>query len=122
MKVAVIGSRDLQVEDSQLSSMLPDGCTAIVSGGARGIDRCAADYARAHGLELHEIRADWKRYGRGAGVMRNPAIIDAADEVVALWDGKSPGTRQGINYAMGKKKKVHVYRWHGAAFVRLNMT
>lgn len=120
MKVAVIGSRGLDVSDDELDILVPSGCATIVSGGARGIDRCAARYAKARGLGLVEINADWGKYGRGAGVLRNPAIIDAADEVVALWDGKSRGTQQAINYAMGANKKVHVYRWDGSVFVRLN--
>lgn len=39
MKVAVIGSRNLQVD--HLEKYLPEDTTEIVSGGARGIDACA---------------------------------------------------------------------------------
>ena len=40
MKIAVIGSRNLIVEN--LEEYLPADCTEIVSGGAKGIDECAA--------------------------------------------------------------------------------
>ena len=46
MKVAVIGSRELQV--NHLEDYLPDHVTEIVSGGARGIDTCAKSYALRH--------------------------------------------------------------------------
>ncbi|MBQ8648757.1 MAG: hypothetical protein IJ470_01635 [Clostridia bacterium] len=43
MRVAVIGSRNLKVDD--LSKYLPVSTTEIVSGGAKGIDTCAREYA-----------------------------------------------------------------------------
>lgn len=85
MKIAVIGSRGLKVND--LGKYLPVGVTEIVSGGARGIDTCAREYAGANGLKLTEFLPDYKRYGRGAPLKRNLQIIEYADEVLAFWDG-----------------------------------
>lgn len=50
MRVAVIGSRGLMVDD--LGKYLPDNVTEIVSGGARGVDSCARSYAQTHGIKL----------------------------------------------------------------------
>ena len=47
MKVAIIGSRNLTVKD--LGQYLPEGTTEIVSGGAKGVDTCAREYALAKG-------------------------------------------------------------------------
>ena len=47
MKVAVIGSRGLNVSD--LGRYLPENTTEIVSGGAKGVDTSAREYALAHG-------------------------------------------------------------------------
>ncbi len=44
MKVAIIGSRGLQVNN--LEKYLPSNISEIVSGGAKGIDCCAAKYAK----------------------------------------------------------------------------
>ena len=52
MKVAVIGSRGLRVND--LGKYLPDEVTEIISGGARGVDTSAREYAMEHGLKLTE--------------------------------------------------------------------
>ena len=108
MKVAVIGSRGLVVED--LAVYLPDTVTEIVSGGARGIDTCARIYAKAHGIKLTEFLPDYDRYGRSAPLKRNIQIIDYADEIVAIWDGKSRGTAFVIDECRKRGKPVTVYR------------
>ena len=85
MKIAVIGSRGLKVND--LGKYLPVGVTEIVSGGAKGIDTCAREYALANGLKLTEFLPEYEKYGRGAPLKRNLQIIDYADKVLAFWDG-----------------------------------
>lgn len=87
MKVAVIGSRGLKVE--KLERFLPEETTEIISGGAKGIDTCAREYALANGLKLTEFLPDYSRYGRAAPLKRNITIIENADLVLAFWDGTS---------------------------------
>ena len=94
MKVAIVGSRGLCVED--FSPYLPADTTEIISGGAKGIDQCAAAYARAHGLILTECKPDYARYRRGAPLKRNLEIIDRADYVPIFWDGVSRGSQYVI--------------------------
>ena len=97
MKVAVIGSRGLTVDD--LVSYLPPDVTEIVSGGARGIDTCARLYAQKHGLRLTEFLPQYDRYpGRIAPLRRNDTIIAYADVVLAFWDGVSRGTKYVIDH------------------------
>ena len=91
MKVAIVGSRGLGLQD--FSPYLPEGTSEIVSGGAKGIDQCAAAYAVAHGLTLTEFKPDYARYGRGAPLKRNLEIVDYADFVLIFWDGVSRGSR-----------------------------
>lgn len=106
MKVAIVGSRNLEVTDFE--NYLPPGVTEIVSGGARGIDRCARNYALAHGLKLTEFLPEYEKYGRGAPLRRNLQIIAAADEVLAFWDGRSRGTKFVIDQCKKQGKKVTV--------------
>ena len=75
MKVAVVGSRGLHVED--LGRYLPADTTEIVSGGAVGVDTSAREYALAHGLLLTEFRPDYSRYGRSANSQVLILIRDA---------------------------------------------
>ena len=107
MKVAVVGSRSLHVEDFE--AYLPDGTDEIISGGARGIDSCAREYAKRRGLKLTEYLPDYEKYGKSAPLVRNRLIVDAADLTVAIWDGKSRVTRYTVGYARVKGKKVVIF-------------
>ena len=91
MRVAVIGSRSLTV--SEIGKYLPPNTTEIVSGGAKGVDMSARDYANRHGIKLVEFLPDYNKYGKLAPLKRNLQIIDYADYLLAFWDGKSRGTK-----------------------------
>ena len=100
MNIAVIGSRDfsqLSLVAGYVKGLPPD--TVIVSGGARGVDRTAAATAHAAGLPVREILPNWDRDGKSAGFKRNDEIVNAADRVIAFWDGKSRGTADTIEKA-----------------------
>lgn len=107
MRVAIIGSRSIQVKD--LTPYLPADTTAIVSGGAKGVDACARAYALAHGLPLMEFLPDYRRYGKAAPLKRNQQIIDHADYVVALWDGRSRGTQYTIELCLRQGVPIRVF-------------
>lgn len=107
MIIAVIGSRnfsDYKLLESTLASI--PAITQIVSGGAKGADSFAEIYAKQHQLPLVVLKPDWKQYGKGAGIVRNRKIIEAADMVVAFWDGESKGTASSL--AMAKTKGIPV--------------
>ena len=105
MKVAVIGSRSIFAADIGL--YISDG-DEIVSGGAIGIDACAAEYAKKNGLKMTVFLPQYERYGRAAPIVRNKKIVEYADKIVAFWDGKSKGTLSVIKYAekMGKPCEI----------------
>ena len=107
MKIAIVGSRGLSVED--FTPYLPPETTEIVSGGARGIDQCAAAYAHTHDLLLTEFKPDYKRYGRGAPLRRNVDIVDYADLVLIFWDGESHGSRFVMDTCKKKGKPHRVF-------------
>ena len=107
MKVAIVGSRSRTIEN--IDQFIPSITTEIVSGGARGIDQCAREYAQQNGLELTEFLPDYERYGRAAPLKRNLQIIQYADLVIAFWDGVSHGTDYTINFCRRKKIPVEVH-------------
>ena len=107
MKVAVIGSRNLAIKN--LGEFIPEGTTEIVSGGARGIDSCAREYAHANGIKLTEFLPEYDLYGRAAPIKRNYLIIDYADIVLAFWDGQSRGTKMVIDTCKKIGKEIRVY-------------
>ncbi len=107
MKVAVIGSRGLSVTD--LGRYLPENTTEIVSGGAKGVDTSAREYALSHGIKLTDFLPEYTKYGRSAPLKRNIAIIEYSDIVLAFWDGKSRGTKFVIDNCRKLGVEVRVY-------------
>ena len=73
MKIAVIGSRRITEVDLE---RYVTGCDEIVSGGAAGVDSCAAEYARENGLKLTEFLPQYEHYGRAAPIKRNKEIVE----------------------------------------------
>ena len=108
-RIAVIGSRDFDDYARLQSVLAPHLPAVLVSGGAKGADALAERLAQERGLTIDVIRADWNRYGRGAGPIRNKQIVESADLVIAFWDGKSRGTRSALAHAdkMGVPMEVH---------------
>ena len=69
----------------------------IVSGGARGADALAEQYAREKNFELHVFPANWDKHGKAAGFIRNEEMHRFIAQFnkrgcVCFWDGKSKGT------------------------------
>lgn len=107
MKAAIIGSRGLSVHD--MGKYLPEGITGIISGGAKGIDSCAREYALSHGIPITEFLPDYKRYGKSAPLKRNILIIQKSDILIAFWDGRSLGTKFVIDNCKKLGKPLTVY-------------
>lgn len=107
MKVAVIGSRGISVDN--LNNYIPEGVSEIVSGGARGIDSCAAKYAKQNNLKITEFLPNYEIFGKGAPIIRNEQIVDYSDMVVAFWDGVSRGTKSVIEMCYRKGKRCDVF-------------
>ena len=105
MKIAVIGSRN--IEEADIGRYISEG-DEIVSGGATGVDTCAAEYVSKNGIRLTVFLPEYERYGRAAPIVRNKQIVDHADKVIAFWDGSSRGTLSVIKYAEKTGKKCEV--------------
>ena len=103
MRVAVIGSPGVRMPD--LAKHMPEGTTAIIPGGGRGADTETRKYAQRYGLELVELQQ-----GRDAHGCRSDALVEAADYVLAFWDGFSHGTAYVIKrcVTLGKPYEIHI--------------
>lgn len=108
-RVMVAGGRDFG-DYSLLATSLdrilePYQDIKIVSGHARGADQLGEQYAKEQGLPCTVFSAEWKRFGKRAGFIRNAQMLEyalqASPLVVAFWDGKSHGTGDMINKARG---------------------
>lgn len=104
-KIAIVGSRSIKrVNIAEYVS--PDD--EIVSGGAEGVDSCAAEYAIEHGMKLTEFLPQYDTYGKAAPVLRNKEIVKYADLVLVFWDGRSNGSRSVIEFAKSIGKPCRI--------------
>ena len=76
----------------------------MILGGAEGIDRLAERYADEHKLSKLVLYPQYDRYGRAAPLKRNEVMVDLADQVLVIWDGKSRGSQYTIEYAKKQRK------------------
>lgn len=107
MKIAIVGSRNIRLKN--LEKYLPEDITEIVSGGAKGVDLCAKEYAKTHGISYKEFLPDYEKYGRSAPLRRNDEIINYADKILAFWDGKSRGTKYVIDNCRKQEKIIEIF-------------
>lgn len=113
--VIIAGGRDFadyrllaQKCDFFFQNKLP---TAIISGLAKGADLLGKQYAEVRGIPVLEFPAQWDKYGKRAGMLRNQEMLEAADAVVAFWDGQSNGTQNMIEIAKKAGVPVRVVRY-----------
>ena len=70
----------------------------IVNGGADGADQLAAVYSECNGYVYEAYDADWNRYGKQAGTIRNRELAKMITEAIFFWDGKSESTKELIEF------------------------
>jgi hypothetical protein len=118
MKVIIAGSRDfkdydllVKVCDRMLINIRPSDIE-IVSGTALGADTLGERYAIERGYKIRRFHADWGKYNKGAGYIRNKEMAEYADALIAFWDSSSRGTKHMIDLAKnrGLKIKVQLYK------------
>jgi hypothetical protein len=106
--VIVTGSRDWTdraiIHSDLLACERPGAAMKLVQGGCpTGADAIAAEYALRRGWNVVTVKADWRKYGRAAGPIRNQQMIETyagrAFRVLAYSKNNSPGTANTIAHA-----------------------
>ena len=91
-----------------LFGQVPPSQIEVISGHClTGADHYGEVFARRNGTQLTLFPADWKKYGKAAGPVRNRQMAEYAAPdgyCVIFWDGKSRGSRNMI--AEAKKAGV----------------
>ncbi|CAH1657736.1 conserved hypothetical protein [Hyphomicrobiales bacterium] len=110
MRVLVCGGREY-ANRKRLRSALSDmhkeaPISVVIAGGAPGADRLAEEWARHYGVPAIRMEANWTRYGKKAGPIRNQWMIDlCSPEVVVAFPGGF-GTTDMIRRARSANIKV----------------
>ena len=113
-RIIITGSRDWKDGDKikNILSKFPKG-TLIIHGGCRGLDTIGGNIAKELGLNILIFNADWKKYGKSAGPIRNQQMIDEGlpTRVLAFHENieKSRGTADMINRARRSNVDVEIY-------------
>jgi len=127
VKIGITGSRSI-TNTRWICNILhkhmleyPDSVICLIVGDADGVDAIAYNYAQQSlqfAIQLkpaHKyIPLLYKHLGRWGNKLyhaRNMQVVDNCDELIALWDGKSAGTRQTKDYAdkIGRDYTVYIY-------------
>ena len=128
-RVIIAGSRDFEdfeIAERAIFEAFRNidiiGPVRIVSGHCRGADMLGERLAEKYGLAISLFPAEWSRYGRRAGFIRNSTMASFAGEdncrgdLIAFWDGESKGTGMMIGLAKRKGLRVHVFDLQGRAY------
>lgn len=113
MRTIIAGGRD--IDDPKVLEAALAACpwtaeiTEVVSGKARGIDTLGERWAEANNIPVAPFPADWNLNGKAAGPIRNTAMSNYAEALVAIWDGQSRGTKDMIDKATAKGLCVFVW-------------
>jgi hypothetical protein len=125
MRVVVAGTRTYECFDTvrELLNNIDIDITTILSGHCKRYvdgkeiltpDRMGEIWASENNIPVELYPAEWDKYGRYAGPIRNKKMAELADYAVVFWDGQSRGSYSMIK-EMNKLNKpilVHVYDWN----------
>ena len=117
-RLVVAGSRDFNdygllcsALDEVVSELKAEYNVTIVSGTANGADKLGEKYAEKHGLKIERHPANWGRYGRGAGPIRNAEMVKSSDGVVVFLNGESTGAKNIIDCAKAENHLIKVVKY-----------
>jgi len=115
MNLAIIGSRDFN-NYNLLKETLEKyklKITQVVSGGCRGADILGEKWAKENKIKTNIFLADWDKFGKRAGFIRNEDIIKNCDYCIAFWDGVSKGTKHSISLCEKYNKPYKIIKYEG---------
>lgn len=107
-RIAVIGSRDYKslhlipqwLNFAKEKFEADSGGIVIVSGGARGVDKAADDWAIENKINRDIFMPNYNQHsGKTAPLIRNKKIVENSDFLIAFWNEESTGTEYSLNYA-----------------------
>lgn len=111
MRTIIAGSRSLVSYETLLLAIaeFPFTITTVISGTARGVDELGERWAEENNTPLECYPADWAKFGRRAGYVRNEQMAQVAEGALILWDGMSPGTKHMINTCEHVNLPYYIY-------------
>jgi hypothetical protein len=118
MKLLIAGSRDYPTNGNFNDKMnelvkLFGVPSEVVSGHCKtGPDKLGEDWAKQNNIPVKLFPADWDKFGRSAGPIRNKHMAEYCDRAIVFWDGQSRGSQNMINELKRFNKAYHVIYPH----------
>jgi hypothetical protein len=107
MRTIIAGSRyftdmptlEKAIEDSGFD------ITEVVCGCARGVDTLGKEWAENYGVQVALFPADWQKFGKAAGPIRNQEMAEYGDSLILLWN---PESSRGSRSMLREAKKLNL--------------
>lgn len=112
LKLVIAGSRDLHPQIQDLRYLLLKEIivpTEIVSGTAKGVDTAGEKFAEYYDIKLTRFPADWNKYGKSAGPIRNKEMAIYCDAAFVLINNNSSGSRNMVEQMKKLNKPCYVF-------------
>ena len=108
MHTIIAGSRSIEDISITFAAIKESGfvITKVISGGAKGPDTHGIIYADTKNLSKIIMPANWDKFGRDAGFIRNYDMAEIAEALILVWDGYSAGSADMLDTAKIKKLKI----------------
>ena len=111
MRVIIAGSREIEginVDAAVTASGFRSEIDEVVSARAVGVNRAGQEWAALAHIPVKVFPSEWERYGKSADAKRNEQMVEYADALVLIWNGKSTGVRSLRDAALRHGLKVFV--------------
>jgi hypothetical protein len=84
------------------------GDIQIIVGGCKGADKCGELYAIENKIPYKVYNAEWKKYGKRAGPLRNEKMSKVGNVLVLFWDYESSGSEDMLHLAVREELDLYV--------------
>ena len=81
----------------------------VVCGEAKGVDTCGKQYGINNKIQIKSFPAEWDKFGKSAGYIRNEEMAKYATHLILIWDGLSKGSKHMLDLA--NKYNLKIYEW-----------
>lgn len=116
MKLIIAGSREFDNYEllSEKMNELQLKPNEVVSGTCRGADKLGEQWANTNRVKIVRFPANWDKYGKSAGPIRNREMAQYADTLLAFWNGRKGGTSNMIKTAQELRLNVFIVEYENS--------
>ena len=112
MKIAIIGSkrfRNYSIFTSSIKKIFPvEAISKLLSGNSIGLDSLVEKFAHQYNIPHKKHSLEWDAFG--GKYTDNERLIEECDIVIAFYNGNCEITRDSLNQAKEKNKKVYIVK------------